>query len=341
MVAMGETLYDSSLLERIKARYEGRDGVGPEEGYRLVADAIAGEFGVHPNSIYHWARIFGWERPAWFLERRPKRPRAATDATGPVRVRLLALLTELAAAGAAVPSNRVLAPRFACTASGIVNALRCLHDSGDVKSETKGPLRRFRVGRAVTAWSVPPLERRVRRTRPALAKAAKKDERRSSDRGPSPAEILKDARERRDAKLLSLLKRLARTGQACPGDAEIARVARLPMGSVKHVLGRLAAAGELVLEFQPPNKRRVTLKDGAELGWSIGGAARPVIDVAAHDAVRALRRMGHVVFDVAVVTGKAWGVSWSVDGKILGRAALIALADERRAAAIGAMAGVA
>ena len=109
------------------------------------------------------------------------------------------------------------------------------------------------------------------------------------------------------------------------------------------MLQRLEAAGALTME-RVPNKRRAVLAEDGVVEWTGGApsrrprAVKPALDLAVTDSVRALQRMGRQVFDVAVVTGKAWGVSWSVDGRILGRAELIALADSRRAAAIAEMA---
>jgi hypothetical protein len=325
-----EPVYDSTLLGRIRARYEGRDGVGEADGHRLVVDVMAREFGVHSNSIYLWAKTFGWRRPAWYLKRRPKRPNAKGK---PVRVRLLALLGELARSASPVPSNRALAPRFACSPSGIVHALRVLHQCGAIVSEAKGPLRRFKVGAAWTAWSAAPIDPRPKHHRPTLERPKSM---------PSPAALAGERRSQRDATVLAALKRLAAIGAAFPSDADIARQARLPEGSVNDALKRLAGQGKLVIEHRPPNQRRATLSAhdgyiGGALGWSTGRGSRPVIDLAAIDAVRALQRMGRTVFDVAVVTGCAWGVTWSVDGKLLGRDDLIAMARDKRASAIEQM----
>lgn len=319
-----EPVYDATLLGRIRARYEGRDGIAEADGHRLVVEVMSRDFGVHANSIYGWAKSFGWRRPAWYLKRRPKRPNVKGQ---PVRVRLLARLGELAGAGAPVPSNRQLAPRFGCSSSGVVHALRALHRRAEIRSETKGPLRRFKVGAAWTAWSLAPQDPRPRRTRPSL------------ERPPALAGERRSAAATRDAQVLAVLQRLAAVGAAFPSDAEIGRLVKMPAGSVTRVLERLVGRAALAIESRPPNLRRATLADRTALGWSTGRGNRPVIDLAVIDAGRALRRMGRHVFDVAVVTGCAWGVTWSVDGKLLGRDDLIALARERRAAALVAMVG--
>ncbi len=329
-----ESVYESSLLERIRARYEGRDGPDgkpwlPEEGQRLVVEQIARDFGVHSNSVFHWARIFGWRRPAWYRQHRPKRPNA-NKAVGPVRVRLLAILAEAARRGGPVASNRQLAPVLACSSSGVVHALRVLLQRREIASEQKGPLRRFAVDGEWTAWSASP-----RDPRPAIRPTLEARRHNLCTAGLSARE---EAARKRDDRVLAVLRRLAAAGEAFPSDVEIARLVRMPEGSVKNVLGRLCDRGDIAIERRP-NRRRADFPDGAALGWSLGRDRRPAVDLAAADAVRALRRMGRHVFDVAVVTGRAWGVSWSVDGRIMGRGALIAHAGERRSAALAQMVG--
>lgn len=316
--------YPGALLARVKARYEGRDGVGEDEGGRLVVDSMAQEFGVHANSIFGWARRFKWRRPDWYRARRPARKPAERKLSHLLPARLLAVLQQTAAAEAPCPTNAELALRLCCSGRGVVVALQALVAAGEVASEVDGPRRRLTLkDGARTDWTPPVLERRVRPT-------------------PEPAGAVLSAGERRSRQseqaVLAALRAAADQGRPFPSDAVIGAAAGVRRRSVLSVLKRLEAAGAVAIE-RAPNKRRGTVADGAVLGWTATAVAGRgnLPDLAAIEAVRALRRMGKHVFDVAVVTGRAWGVTWSVDGRLYGRDALIAYSRERRAVAMERM----
>lgn len=328
--------YDAELLARIRARYEGRD-VGSDQGERLVGDAMAEEFGVHPNSIYAWAKRFTWRRPGWYLQKRPFRKKRRRNTAAGLRSDVHKTLQAIAAAGAPCPTNIELALQLGCSAGGIVDALRELVAMGLVTSEIHGPARRLTLAEGRTAWTalatLPP-----KTMRPELRVARRLVYRIVPPPGLEPGALAHERRSQRDAKLLDRLRQAADAGEAFPSDAVLGALVDVPKRSVWDLLKRLEDAGHLRME-RSPNKRSAVLRCGRRVPWShtpppTRRGQATGIDIAAREAVRALQRMGKVTFDVAVVSGRAWGVTWSVDGRLLGRDDLIADARARCAAAL-------
>jgi hypothetical protein len=299
------------LLARIARRYRGQD-LPQSEAHRMVAQVMAVEFGVHPNSIYGWARRFGWKRPAWYLERRPKREPWGVGAK--VRARLLEAI-ERAADGTPCPSNAELARALGTSLRTITLQLVRLRRDGAIASQSNGPLRRLTLsdGRA-TGWTV--LTRH---------------------RAPSLFHLAVEAGERRsrpdlDARLATLLADLLAHERPLPGNPELAQAMGCTASTVRRVIGRAVAAGKFRVDLAG-NDRRVIFKDGAATPWP-AQLAGPVFDLAVRDALRALQRQGVRVWDLAVHTGRAWGVAWTLDGRTVNRAELLAEDKARRRKAL-------
>jgi DNA-binding Lrp family transcriptional regulator len=297
------------LLTRIAARYRGQ-GLGEADGDRLVVQVIAADFGVHPNSIYIWAKRFRWRRPAWYVVRRPIRKRHGTAARD--RADLLAAITTCAASCAPCPSNVEFARRIGASVTTVSAQLRALRRAGAVASEHSGPCRRLvlRDGRT-TGFT------RLARTRaPHLFHVAA--ERRS--------------RPDFDDRLERLLRALAAEGRPVPGNAVIGEAIGCAPSTVRRVVSRRVRAGAFGLELRG-NERRVGFPDGPCTPW-LKQLAGPVVDYAVGGAVRSLRQQGVVVYDLAVATGRAWGVAWFLDGRTVGRDDLLAVAAGRQARAL-------
>lgn len=311
---MGKAMpYGPSFIRQVRRRYEGV-GLTEADSPSMVIEAIAEAFTLHPNTIWAWKARFGWERPAWYVVRRPYRGTPCAARTD-VDAALLAAMTE--AIGAPCPSNLALARRLACSGVFLRTRLRALERAGEIAVQRDGPHRRITLadGRA-TAWtlhrgqSVPKVD----------GATAGDDERRSADA------------------VEAALRSAAEAEAPCQSTKALAARARCSGEAVRRILAALEAAGRLRIEHRP-GLRRVVFPDGVATAWPAKALA-PVSDPVASEAVRALQRMGcDSVFDVAVVTRKAWGVTWSVDGKLVGRDALIEMARERRARAMRALLG--
>jgi hypothetical protein len=300
------------LLARIARRYRGQD-LPPSEAHRMVAQVMAAEFGVHPNSIYLWAKRFGWKRPAWYLARRPKREPWGVGAK--VRGRLLAAIERAAAAGVPCPSNAELARALGTSLRTITLQLVRLRRDGEIASQSNGPLRRLTLsdGRA-TGWT-----RLTRHRTPSLFHLALEEGERRS-------------RPDLDARLAALLADLLAHERPLPGNPELGQALGCVASTVRRVIGRAVAAGKFRLELAG-NDRRVIFADGAATPWP-AQLAGPVWDPVVRDALRALQRQGVRVWDLAVHTGRAWGVAWSLDGRTVNRAELLAEDKARRLKAL-------
>jgi DNA-binding transcriptional regulator YhcF (GntR family) len=277
---------------------------------RMIGDVIATGIGVHPHTLDAWIIKYKWRRPRWYRKRRPYPPRGEVDLTTMIGEEI----ERVASAGHSFPTNHVLARRLNYSVTAVRIALRDLVATGEISTERDGPRRRLRLhdGR-MTAWSV-------------LADA-------------EPPEVAQRTKATRNEIVLQALKAAAIAGAPCPSNHELAARAECRRHRVDSLIRELLAEGAFRIERRRGNQRRLFFADGTETAWSlVKNRHARAVDIAAAEAVTALRRMGHaLVFDVAVYTGKAWGVTWSVDGKLYGRAALIAYAAERRSASVQAM----
>jgi hypothetical protein len=265
---------------------------------------------------------WGWRRPAWYRVGRPLQVKRSERSQDQLRAELLGLIR--AAASKPCPSNVVLSRALRISTGTMVAQLRRAVDAGDLRSETRGPYRRLTLADgSATGWTA---KINGRETALVLGIPRGGGERRSQQ-GIDAASLV-----------LRLLRRAAEWGQACPGNPVLAQAAHCTKATVGRAMRKLHRAGKITIERralpgQLPD-RRVRFADGAVTGWTAGADARGGIDYAVQDAERALRRQGMVVFDVAVHTGRGWGIAWSIDGKMVGRGELVAIADARTARAM-------
>ncbi|MCA0247668.1 MAG: hypothetical protein LCH93_13710 [Proteobacteria bacterium] len=285
-------------------------GLTVDDCPRMIGDVIAAGIGVHPHTLDAWIVKFGWRRPRWYRKRRPYPPRGEVDLATMIRQEI----ERAASHGSALATNHVLARRLGYSVTGVRIVLRDLVAAGEIVTERDGPRRRLRLrdGR-LTAWSV-------------LADA-------------EPPEAALRTQAIRKATVLQALQEAASAGAPCPSNHDLADRAGCCRHRIDSLIKECLAAGTFRIERRRGNQRRLFFADGTATAWSlVRNRQVRAVDVAAAEAVTTLRRMGHAsVFDVAVVTGKAWGVTWSVDGKLYDRAALIAYAGERRSDALRAM----
>jgi hypothetical protein len=297
------------VVEQAKRLYCGI-GLGPDDCASMVGDAIAGELGIHPHTLDAWIVRYAWRRPSWYTKRRPYR----RHKRGAVAKKIGVAIERAAAGGLPFPSNLALTRKLKCSLHAVRMVLRGLVRAGDIRAERDGPRRRLRLrdGR-VTAWSV-------------LANADSPQEAKRKDQKGSEV-------------ILQLVMRAARKGDPCPTTAVLADRIRRSRDRAARILRQLEQQGAFKVDRARRGQRRIIFPDGSATAWPGGSSKRPLgIDYAATEAVTTLRRTGHAsVFDVAVVTGKAWGVTWSVDGKRYDRDALIAYAAERRSTAMSAL----
>jgi hypothetical protein len=283
---------------------------------------------VHPHTVDGWIKRFGWSRPPWYHKRTGRKP----VQPGAVGQALEKRIEAAAATGAALPDNFRLARELGCSIQGITTALRRLRESSEISSERSGPCRRLvlRDGRA-TAWSqVTP----------------------SYGAEPDPGAADRPARRRLlPERVLEAIEGWASAGTAMPGDVAAGKAVGCSPSGFRRAVKKLREAGKVTAEHTP-HRRRFVLPDGRATGWSVPQlrmkpleAARiralPAVrrspaplDLAVEEAVRALRRQGPVVFDLSVVTHCAPGVAWSVDGRTMNRAQLLAEAADRNARAM-------
>lgn len=304
--------YPAALVRLVRARYEGK-GLGPADAPTMTVYAIAEAFALHPNTVFNWSAD-DWQRPAWYLERRPKRKYEPGRPLLDLSEQLLALVGEAAASVAPCPTNQALAQQLNCSATAISKRLRDLAIAGRLTVEGNGPRRRvvFPDGRATGLTphvGMPPSERRT-------AERAAVAERRS------PFDKAAEAVRRRE-RILDAIKAAALDARPCPSAPALAKAGQCSKAVVAHAFRCLIEAGAFTLERRP-GLRRVVFPDGTATGWPGQAQGRQLVDIVAADAVRALQRMGCTVFDVAVVTGKARGLTWSVDGTRMSRAELLA-----------------
>lgn len=309
-----------TLLE-IRDLYEGR-GLGEGDLPRMSGAAIAAAFDVHPHSIDCWAKRWTWQRPAWYRVARTWQVKRSERSQDQLRAELLALVR--AAAGKPCPSNVVLSRALRISSGTIVAQLRRAVAVGDLSSETRGPYRRLTLRDGTrTEWTA---KINGRETAVVLGIPRNGGERRSRE--------FKTAGQL----VLRLLRRAAEWGQACPDNQVLAQAGGCTKATVGRVLRKLHAEKKFTIERrtlpgQRPD-RRIRFADGAITDWTAGADARGGIDYAVQDAERALRRQGLVVFDAAVHTGRGWGIAWSIDGKMVGRSELVAIAADRAARAM-------
>lgn len=312
---------DHPTLKEIRDLYEGR-GLGEADLPRMSGAAIAAAFDVHPHSIDTWVKRWAWRRPAWYRVARPWQVKRSERSQDQLRAELLGLVR--AAAGQPCPSNVVLSRALRISSGTIVVQLRQAVAAGDLLSETRGPYRRLTLRDGTrTEWTA---KINGRETAVVLGIPGNGGERRSREFKTAGALVLR------------LLRRAAEWSQACPGNLVMADAAGCTKATVGRLLRKLQAENKFTIERrtlpgQRPD-RRVRFADGPVTDWTAGADARGGIDYAVQDAERALRRQGLVVFDVAVHTGRGWGIAWSIDGKVVGRAELVAIAAQRTAKAM-------
>jgi hypothetical protein len=284
-------------------------GLTPNDCALMIGDVIATGIGVHPHTLDAWIIKYKWRRPRWYRKRRPYPVRGAVDLATMVRQEI----ERAASLGTAFPANHALARRLGYSVGTVRLVLRDLVAAGEINTERDGPRRRLRLrdGR-MTAWSV-------------LADA-------------EPPDVALRTQATRKATVLQALRDAAIAGAPCPSNLDLAQRAECRRYRVDNLIGELLVEGAFRIERRRGNQRRMFFADGTATAWSfVRNRNSRVVDLAATEAVTALRRMGHAsVFDVAVETGKAWGVTWSVDGKLYDRTALIAYATERRSWAMSA-----
>jgi hypothetical protein len=303
----------ADLLDRIAARYRG-DGLTLDDRSRLVVHVIAGEFGVHPNSIYIWAKRYGWRRPSWYEARRPKR-RGSGGTAAQVGAALLAAIVRAADAGAPCPSNVAFARQLGSSTECITLQLRQLYRDGAVVSETRGPMRRLvlKDGRA-TAFT-----RLTCSREPQLFRVD------TVERTPRPN--LGDRLDR-------VLTARVRQGLPMPGNAELGEAIGCAALSVRRLLNQRVAAGAFKVELAGRD-RRVVLPDGRATPWAAQLARAPFVDPTVRAAIAALRRCSDVtVYDMAIRTCGAWGLAWFLNGRTVSRDELLAAAAARQARAL-------
>lgn len=285
-------------------------GLTVDDCPRMIGDVIATGIGVHPHTLDAWIIKYKWRRPRWYRKRRPYPVRSEVDLATMVGEEI----DRAASQGSALATNHVLARRLGYSVTAVRIVLRDLVAAGEIVTERDGPRRRLRLrdGR-MTAWSV-------------LADA-------------EPPDVALRTMAARKETVLQALKAAACEGAPCPSNHDLADRAGCRRHRVDSLIKELLAERAFRIERRRGNQRRLFFADGTATDWSrVASARRRAVDVSAAWAVTTLRRMGHAsVFDVAVVTGKAWGVTWSVDGKLYDRAALIAYAGERRSDALRAM----
>lgn len=307
--------YSDDLVRRVRARYEGCD-LGPADAAGMTVEAIAAHFDVHPNSIWNWKARDSWQRPYWYTARRPICTAAPGRRLADLEGRLLAILRQAAIDGLPCPTNLALAKALGASSESVRHRLRDLAAAGQLTIESHGASRRVSLPDGQrTAETAHGGSHEGRARRPDLAALG---ERRSPEHW---------------QRILVELKAAAAGGLPCPADRTLAKAGRCRTAAAARAFLRLESEGQFTVERRP-NLRRIIFSDGTATTWPGQRRRGKVIDLCASDAVRALQRMDCRVFDVAVVTGKAWGVSWSIDGRIVGRTALVELAREKRAAAV-------
>lgn len=285
-------------------------GLGPDDCAQMVGDAISAALRIHPHTLDGWRKRYGWRRPSWYTKRRPYRRQKVAN----VAKKVGEAIERAASRGRPFPSNLSLARKLKVSVTTVRVIVRGLVEAGEIITERDGPRRRLRLrdGR-VTAWSV-----LVNLDSPQVAAKKKRDS----------GEIV-----------LRAIMRAALKGEPCPTTAVLAARIRRSRDRAAGILRELEQHGAFKVDRARRGQRRIIFPDGSATAWPGGSSKRPLgIDYAATEAVTTLRRMGHAsVFDVAVLTGKAWGVTWSVDGKRYDRDALIAYAAERRSMAMSAL----
>ena len=305
-------------LRQIRDLYEGR-GLSAADSPAMSGAAIAAAFGVHPHSIDAWKKRWGWQRPAWYRRGRPLPVTRGERSQEALRAELLAIVR--AAAGKPCPSNVELARAARISTGTLVAHLRHLVEAGELASEARGPYRRLTLkDGAGTGWTA---KINGRETALQLGIAC----------GGQPRSA--------DAAVLALVRRAADLGLPCPSNARLAQAAACTKDTARRTLARLVRAGAFTIERRTLPGRRpdrcIVFGPGVATGWESGDGQALRLDPAVLAAERALRRQGIVVFDVAVHTGTGWGIAWSVDGAVMGRAALLELAARRAAQAIEAL----
>ncbi len=329
----------AALVQRAKRLYTGTDPdtgapLGAADAHRMTGEAIAIACDVHPNTVDGWIRRFCWRRPRWYRQQRGRRQ----TRPGAVMAKLRAAIEEAASSGRALPDNFRLSLDLACSVQAVRWCLRRLRETGEIVSERDGPRRRLvlKDGRA-TGW-------------PALPGSNAAD--RAAARVPAERRSL-------SARVLDAVTGWAREGRPMPTDAQGGALMRCCPSSFRRALYHLRETQQLTVEHRP-GRRRFVLPDGTATGWSVAqvricaGASRhpgrrdiatqcpggpsvlraAPLDLVAEEAVRAMRRQGPVVYDLAVVTGCAPGVAWSVDGRTMTRDQLVAEAARRNARAM-------
>jgi DNA-binding transcriptional regulator YhcF (GntR family) len=193
----------------------------------------------------------------------------------------------------------------------VIKALRRLAAAGEIRSECRFSVRRLHFAGGSTDWT--------EKQRGAILLAA-----RHGTPRPSVASIIAAA-----------IRRAAERLEQCPSNDRLAVLAGCSPSLVRRRLAGLLAAGTFAIEKRGM-ARRVTYPDGTATSWPARSSCRQLPDIVAAGAVRELRRQNLVVFDVAVVRQAVPGRTWSVDGRLLDRSAVIALAAARARQAMAA-----
>ncbi|WP_289296492.1 hypothetical protein [uncultured Reyranella sp.] len=321
----------ATTIERARRLYTGIDPdtrakLTPSDAHRMTGLAIALALDVHPHTVDGWIQRFAWSRPAWYRKASPRFSTRPTAVPPKLRAAIEAAVTK----GEPLPDNWRLARTFGCSLQAVSHALRIMRRAGEVRVERNGPSRRLvlKDGRA-TGWTELP-------------------------RGgaPSPRSGIGIAVERRSRAelLLEALAAWANEQRPMPSDVEGGELFGCNPSTFRKTLKLLRDTGKVTMENRP-SRRRCRLSDGRATAWSVpqvrhkAGVKPPAkssrrargaapLDLVADEAVRSLRRQGPVVFDLSVATDCAPGVAWSVDGKTMTRAELLAEAVRRNARAI-------
>jgi hypothetical protein len=326
-----------ALVERARRLYTGVDPdtrarLTVADAHRMTGEAIAIACDVHPHTVDGWINRFGWRRPPWYRQQRGRRQ----TPPGAVMAKLRATIETAADTGRWIPDNFRLSRELGCSVQAIRKCLCRLREAGELRSERDGPRRRLvlKDGRT-TGWTELPRQG-----------------------GSAASPVVPAERRSLSARVLGLVTELARDGRPMLTDRQGGRLLHCDPSTFRRALFHLRESRQLTVEHRS-GSRRFVLPNGTATGWSVPQLrmkpldaahirALPAVrrspaplDLAVEEAVRALRRQGPVVFDLSVVTHCAPGVAWSVDGRTMNRAQLLAEAADCNARAMQRLLAVA